>query len=156
MTLQELRKRKKLTQADCAAYLSIPLRTYQNYENDIRKQNSLKYNYMMEKLEQYGYIDESHGILTTTKIKEICQKIFSAHSVEYAYLFGSYAKGTATEKSDVDLLVSAEITGIQFYDLVETLRESLCKNVDVLNFDQLKGNPELVNEILRDGVKIYG
>ncbi len=156
MTLQELRKRKKLTQADCAAYLSIPLRTYQNYENDIRKQNSLKYNYMMEKLEQYGYIDESHGILTTTKIKEICQKIFSAHSVEYAYLFGSYAKGTATEKSDVDLLVSAEITGMQFYDLVETLRESLCKNVDVLNFDQLKGNPELVNEILRDGVKIYG
>ena len=156
MTLQELRKRKKLTQADCAAYLAIPLRTYQNYENNIRKQNSLKYNYMMEKLEQYGYIDEGHGILTMTKIKEICQKIFPAHSVEYAYLFGSYAKGTATEKSDVDLLVSAEITGMQFYDLVETLRESLYKNVDLLNFEQLKGNPELVNEILRDGVKIYG
>lgn len=156
MTLRELRKRKNLTQANCAAYLSVPLRTYQNYENDIRKRNSLKYNYMMEKLEQYGYIDEGHGLLTTQKIKEICGDIFPAYSVTYAYLFGSYAKGTATEKSDVDLLISAKITGMQFYDLTETLRESLCKNVDVLNFEQLNGNPELVNEILQDGVKIYG
>ena len=34
MTLKELRKKKKLTQAACAKYLGIPLRTYQNYETD--------------------------------------------------------------------------------------------------------------------------
>ena len=30
MTLKELRKQKKLTQAECAKYLGIPLRTYQD------------------------------------------------------------------------------------------------------------------------------
>ncbi len=37
MTLKELRKEKKLTQIECAKYLGIPIRTYQNYETDIKK-----------------------------------------------------------------------------------------------------------------------
>ena len=45
---------------------------------------------------------------------------------------------------------------MRFYDLVEALRESLRKQVDVLNYEQLKDNPNLVNEILKDGIKIYG
>ncbi len=156
MKLKELRKQKKLTQAECASYLGVPLRTYQNYESDPKKQGSLKYDYMMEKLESYGYIDEGHGILTPQTIKDLCRPIFAAHPVEYGYLFGSYAKGNATEKSDVDLLISTSASGIRFYDLVETLRETLRKNVDVLNVTQLRDNPELMNEVLRDGVKIYG
>ena len=156
MTLKELRKQKNLTQVKCAKYLGIPIRTYQNYENDKKKQNSFKYLYMMQKLEQYGLIDESHGILTVEKIKEICTEIFSSHNVDYCYLFGSYAKGTATENSDIDLLVCTEITGIAFYDLVEILREKLNKKVDILNLQQLNENLDLVNEILKDGIKIYG
>lgn len=156
MTLKELRKQKNLTQVKCAEYLGIPIRTYQNYENDIKKQNSFNYLYMMQKLEQYGLIDESHGILTVEKIKEICTEIFSSYNVDYCYLFGSYAKGKATENSDIDLLVCTEITGIAFYDLVEILREKLNKKVDILNLQQLNENLDLVNEILKDGIKIYG
>lgn len=156
MTLKELRKNKKLTQAECAKYLEIPLRTYQNYETDISKQGTMKYIFMVKKLEEYGYIDEEHGILTIQKIKEICAEIFVNYSVEYCYLFGSYAKGKATQTSDVDLLVSTSISGIMFFDLVESLREALKKKVDVLNQEQLNNNPDLVKEILKDGVKIYG
>ena len=156
MTLKELRKSKKLTQKECAAYLGMPLRTYINYENDGSKSTSLKYAYIMRKLSEYGFVDESHGILTAERIKEICEEIFPAFEVEYCYLFGSYAKNKATEQSDVDLLVSTQVTGIKFYDLVELLHEKLRKNADVLNTDQLKDNPLLVNEILKDGVKIYG
>ena len=47
MTLKQLRKQKKLTQAACAAYLGVPLRTYQNYENDEQKQASIKYQFML-------------------------------------------------------------------------------------------------------------
>ena len=72
------------------------------------------------------------------------------------YLFGSYAKGRATERSDVDLLVFTETTGLRFFELVEVLRESLKKKVDVLDQSQLKGNDVLVSEILKDGIKIYG
>ena len=156
MTLKELRKNKKLTQAECAKYLEIPLRTYQNYETDISKQGTMKYIFMVKKLEEYGYIDEEHGILTIQKIKEICIEIFSNYDIEYCYLFGSYAKGKATQTSDVDLLVSTSISGIKFFDLVESLREALKKKVDVLNQEQLNNNPDVVKEILKDGVKIYG
>ena len=47
MTLKELRKQKKLTQYQCAGYLGIPRRTYQNYENDASLAASFKYEYMM-------------------------------------------------------------------------------------------------------------
>ena len=156
MTLKELRKQKKLTQAECAKYLGMPLRTYQNYETDKTKASSMKYSFMMQKLQEYGYIDETHGLLTVDQIKEICVEIFADYAVDYCYLFGSYAKGKATDTSDIDLLVSTPTTGMRFYDLVEALRESLRKQVDVLNYEQLKDNPNLVNEILKDGIKIYG
>lgn len=156
MTLKQLRKQKKLTQAACAAYLGVPLRTYQNYENDGQKQDSMKYRFMLQKLDQYGILDENHGVLTLEQIKAICGQVFEGKKIAYCYLFGSYAKGKARECSDVDLLVSTPISGMQFYDLVEELREKLCKQVDVLNQEQLRDNLPLVEEILRDGVKIYG
>lgn len=156
MTLKQLRKQKKLTQAACAAYLGVPLRTYQNYENDGQKQDSMKYRFMFQKLDQYGILDENHGVLTLEQIKAICGQVFEGKKIAYCYLFGSYAKGKARECSDVDLLVSTPISGMQFYDLVEELREKLCKQVDVLNQEQLRDNLPLVEEILRDGVKIYG
>ena len=111
---------------------------------------------MLQKLEQYGFVDESHGILTIEQIKNICASVFEQYSVEYCYLFGSYAKGKASEVSDVDLLISTPVSGMRFYDLVESVREALQKKVDILNREQLNNNPELINEILKDGIKIYG
>ncbi len=156
MTLKELRKQKKLTQKDCAEYLGMPLRTFQNYETEEKKSTSMKYQYMLEKLEKYGYIDEEHGVLTIEQIKTVCSEVFSDKEITYCYLFGSYAKGRATDTSDVDLLIATPISGIAFYDLVENLREALKKKVDVLNQEQLTNNLDLVNEILKDGVKIFG
>lgn len=156
MTLQKLRKQKKLTQAECAKYLGVPLRTYQNYETDASKKGSIKYAFMMQKLEQYGFIDESHGILAIQQIRDICTNVFAEFDVEYCYLFGSYAKGKATESSDVDLLISTSLSGMRFYDMTEALREGLKKKVDIVNVEQLQNNPDLINEILKDGVKVYG
>lgn len=156
MTLRELRKQKHLTQVECAEYLGIPSRTYQNYETDLKKQDTIKYQFMMEKLAEYGYVDEEKGILKIQTIRGICGEIFKSRNVEYCYLFGSYAKGNATEHSDVDLLVATPASGLEFYDLVEELREKLRKQVDVLNLEQLNNNLTLTNEILKDGIKIYG
>jgi predicted nucleotidyltransferase len=156
MTLRELRKNKGITQQEAANFLGVPLRTYSNYENDIKKQTSIKYIYMVEKLYTYGYVDEENGILTLDEIKNVCVEVFSKYSVEYCYLFGSYAKGKAKATSDVDLLVCTNLSGLKFYGLVEELREALKKKVDVLDQKQLIDNFELTNEILKDGIKIYG
>ena len=111
---------------------------------------------MLEALRSYGYVDEENGVLAIEKIKEICINVLSKYPVEYCYLFGSYAKGKATGKSDVDLLIYTSVTGIEFFGLVEELREKLKKKVDVLDQKQIVGNFELTNEILKDGLKIYG
>lgn len=156
MTLRELRKNKGITQQQAADFVGVPLRTYSNYENDFKKQNSIKYKYMVEKLYSYGYIDEETGVLSLEEIKKICVSILSKYPVEYCYLFGSYAKGKATPSSDVDFLIHTSLSGLKFYGLVEELREQLKKKVDVLDQKQIIDNFELTNEILKDGIKIYG
>ena len=156
MTLRELRKNKRITQREAADFLGIPLRTYSNYENDPKKQAGIKYGYMIEKLRAYGYRDEENGILSLEEIRKICSEIFPNYRVEYCFLFGSYAKGKATPTSDVDLLICSETSGLRFFELVEKLREGLKKKVDALDQRQLTQNPELINEILKDGIKIYG
>lgn len=156
MDLKALRKAKSLTQKQCAEYLNIPLRTYIRYENDKSKRQDMKYRYMTEKLAEFGFIDETHGVLSVEEIRRICEDVFSSYQIEYCYLFGSYAEEKATESSDVDLLISTEIKGLQFYELVETLRTQLQKKVDLLDVRQLGNNGLLINEILKEGIKIYG
>ena len=156
MTLRELRKSKGITQQEAANYVGIPLRTYCNYEKDPKKQTRIKYRYMLEILRSYGYVDEENGVLTLEKIKEVCINVLSKYRIDYCYLFGSYAKGKATGESDVDLLVCTSVTGIEFFGLVEELREKLKKKVDVLDQKQIENNFQLTNEILKDGIKIYG
>ena len=154
--LKALRIEKKLTQQQVADLVGISLRSYKTYENEPEKANTIKYNYIFNILNQTNVIDEEHGILEMDDIIEKCSKVFRNHDVNYCYLFGSYAKGKATPVSDVDLLISSNIKGLKFYGLVEEIRTILHKKVDVLDINQLKDNIDLVNEILKDGVKIYG
>ena len=156
MNLKELRLSKKLTQAEVSSILGLSLRSYKEYENNPLKMNTLKYKYLFTELERIGFIDEEHGILSLDYIKEKVSNVFEKYHVDYCYLFGSYASGLASEKSDVDLLVSTNVTGMEFFGLAETLREELHKKVDLLNLEQLNNNPELINEVLHKGIKIYG
>ena len=103
-----------------------------------------------------NFLNEAHGLLSIGSITEICTAIFKNYDVEFCYLFGSYAKNKATEESDVDLLISTTASGLQFYELTETLREELHKKVDLLDVKQLIDNESLVNEVLKEGIKIFG
>ena len=154
--LKNLRVEKKLTQQQVADLVSISLRSYKSYENDEKKKGTLKYNYIIEKLMEINPIDEEHGILEIEDIAQKCSKVLEKYDVTFCYLFGSYAKAKATPVSDVDLLISANVKGLKFYGLVEEIRAILHKKVDVLDINQLKDNLELTEEILKDGIKIYG
>lgn len=154
--LKELRNEKKLTQQQVADLAGVSLRSYISYENDERKAGTLKYNYILDKLLEINPIDEEHGIIEIDDIKRKCKEVFDKYDVSFCYLFGSYAKSKATPTSDVDLLISANVKGLKYYGLVEEIRTVLHKKVDVLDIDQLKDNFELTQEILRDGIKIYG
>ena len=154
--LKQLRMEKKMTQQEVADLIGISLRSYKSYENEKEKQNTIKYKYMIEQLCKINYIDEETGILELEDIVKKCSEVFEKYEVNFCYLFGSYAKGKARPTSDVDLLVSTNVKGLKFYGLVEEIRTVLHKKVDVLDMNQLKDNIELTEEILKDGIKIYG
>lgn len=154
-SLKDLRKNIGLTQSQVADIVRIPLRTYKNYENDEKKVGSLKYEYIVSTLEEYSRIDETHGVLDVKTISEGCREVMADYDIDYAYLFGSYSKGTAHEASDIDLLISGGISGLKVYGLTEKLRNKLGKKIDMLDLQQLNNNVELLDEVLRFGVKIY-
>jgi len=156
MTLKEQRIYLGLTQTEVSKLVNIPLRTYKDYENNPARVNSIKYKYILEKLLDFGRIDESHGVLTLDQIKRGIFKATQSYEVDFCYLFGSYARNEATPNSDVDLIISTKTTGLQYYGLVETLRQHLFKKVDVILWTDLSSNPELIYAVLKDGIKIVG
>ena len=154
--LKRLRTSKNLTQQEVADKAGISLRSYIMYENDESRSHTIKYRFLLQEIEEMIRIDEEHGILTIEDLTKICNTVFSEYNISYCYLFGSYAKGTATESSDVDLLVSGDISGLKFYELVERLRTALHKKVDLLDIKQILNNEDLANEILKEGIRVYG
>lgn len=158
MTLKELRTEYKISQLEAAHILGIPERTYRRYEKDNSYGSDIKRKAFIEILNDRYEITEEKGLLTIDQIKEKVNKLFDEEykgQIDFCYLFGSYAKGLANEKSDVDLYVSSSLTGLRFVGLIENLRQTLHKKIDLIRSSELKNNIELVNEIMKYGIKIY-
>lgn len=159
MELKEIREKYGLSQIDAATIIGIPVRTYRRYESDNRYGNSFKRRAFIDTLVDKCEITEEKGLLSTDIIKDILIALFENEyngKIDFCYLFGSYSKGTANEKSDVDLYVSSKLQGLEFVGLIERLRQSLHKKVDVIRSSELNNNIDLVNEIMKYGIKIYG
>lgn len=159
MTLLQIRNKYRISQALAASSVGIPLRTYIRYENDNDYGSSLKRESMIQKLMDEYEITEDKGILSVETIKNELTSLFDREyqgKIEFCYLFGSYAKGYAKENSDVDLCVSTSLTGLRFAGLSESIRTVLQKRIDLVRFSNLENNLELVGEIMKDGIKIYG
>ncbi len=76
-------------------------------------------------------------MLTKEKITEILREKYPYLASEYGVkrigVFGSYAKGSPTEASDVDIVVEFERPiGLRFVAFAEYLESLLGKSVDVL------------------------
>ena len=95
-------------------------------------------------------------VYSVAEIKEIVAPVARKYGAEHVYLFGSYAKNEAYGKSDIDLLIDTNVTGLDFYGLIEDLRSTLNKKIDLLNINQIVNNKDLLREIMKTGVKIYG
>ena len=155
ISIKDARIKAKLTQAQAAEYVGVPLRTYLRYEQG-HCASEIKKDFIMDKLSGLTEITEEKGLLDMETIRQTVSEICAKHDIPLCYLFGSYAKGYATETSDVDLLIDTTITGLSFFGLVEEFREALHKKVDLLRLDDVKENKTLLFEIMKDGVKIYG
>ena len=159
MELKEKRMGYNISQQRAADIVGIPLRTYVRYEEDDNYGDSLKRKAIINAIDECCEINEDKGILSIEQIKKSIQKLFDSEykdKIEFCYLFGSYAKGYANDKSDVDLCVSTSLSGLDFAGLSEKLRNALHKRIDLIRLNNLKDNVELINEIMKVGIKIFG
>lgn len=68
-------------------------------------------------------------VYSVDEIRSRIAPVAEKHGLKAVYLFGSYARGTATPKSDIDLLV--DISGTKIKSLLQ-LSEVLCDFEDTL------------------------
>ncbi len=84
------------------------------------------------------------------KIVEICQR----NNISYCAVFGSFARGEATETSDIDLLVRlSKPMGWAFFGIAEDLQDSLGKKVDLATENML--GKYIRESVMRDLQVIY-
>lgn len=100
-------------------------------------------------------MDNSEAVIKLKKYKFI-EKIKDFPFVEKVMLFGSRARGTAGEKSDIDLAVVAPAASIKEWNEVEKVVEDAdtLLSVDCVRFDALSDGDELKEKILRDGIEL--
>lgn len=103
MTLKQLRISKGLNQSECAKYLGISLRSYQNYENDASKVNTSRYNAIYNQLKGYG--------AQTANVQQVESERFYTNVVTGEQLKGFYDKVKGYKKRDCFKLLKKFIDG---------------------------------------------
>ena len=83
------------------------------------------------------WADRDRGILPISFIRNVVRKALGDSGAK-AYLFGSYARGEATPRSDIDILVVERRMPENWLEEVESLREGMGfrKNVDLIVLDE--------------------
>lgn len=92
----------------------------------------------------------------TEQQRQIISGFFADKPVKKAYVFGSYARGDANEKSDIDLLIDWDYSqhiGWGYVSAWRELKEKLNKEVDFVSLKWI--DPALEEVINRDKQLIY-
>jgi predicted nucleotidyltransferase len=86
-------------------------------------------------------------------MKNRLKDILSSHdNVQFAYLFGSYARGDERESSDIDIAVYLENSSLDNrLEVHHALELALKKDIDLVLLNEVKSMP-LLESILKEGI----
>ncbi len=80
------------------------------------------------------------SICTLAWIKKKVLPILKRHAVKKAAIFGSFARGDAKARSDVDILIEYKAKDKSLFDLVDLkseLEETLDRKVDLITYNSI-------------------
>ena len=103
-------------------------------------------------MKEVDLMDKTYSL---SEIKTTLHPIFDAYGIRKAVLFGSYAKGEATDQSDVDLVIDCHQRGLKFYGIINAIETGLQKECDVFRFSSIATDSPISKEIDETGVIIY-
>jgi len=105
-------------------------------------------------------------VYTIEQLKEKITPIALKYRLPAVYIFGSYARGDATEASDLDFLIDRTDSTIRSLldmgALYCDLNDSFQKNVDVITVDALdqpdvqRRTPDFKEHLYKERIVIYG
>ena len=96
-------------------------------------------------------------MLSIEEIKSYIIPVVEKYPVEKVILFGSYARGDASDTSDVDLVVESggKMRNSKIFTLGGDLLVALPIRVDVYDILEIEESSPLYNSIIEDGIIIY-
>jgi len=96
-------------------------------------------------------------LYTVDEIKTKLAPIFEEKGILKAILFGSYAKGEATEKSDVDIAAYAneDMSILDFCAVADDIIHGLGKEVDFLYANDIVPGGKTDIALQKEGVLLY-
>ncbi len=94
-------------------------------------------------------------IYTIDEIKVKCIPIAEEYNLSDLRLFGSYAKGNATEESDIDLIMNTGgvIGFIKYSSLLHKLEDVFGCSIDLITNDF--SNKEFLKKIKKEEIVLY-
>ncbi|SFG89471.1 Predicted nucleotidyltransferase [Desulfotomaculum arcticum] len=97
------------------------------------------------------------SIFSINEIKTILFPVFETAPVYRAILFGSYAKGSPTDKSDIDIVIDSKgkLLNMDFYGVLEDITTRLGKRVDLFEITELKNNAAMRSVVEQEGIVLY-
>ena len=99
--------------------------------------------------------DMRNTIYTVEQLKNLLTPIFVRNDIRKAVLFGSYGKGVASPKSDIDLFVDSGLRGFAYYGLLDDIVSAVDKKVDLIDVTEVIQGSRIEKEIDGSGVLIY-
>lgn len=93
-------------------------------------------------------------MLSIPRIRECIAPVCKKYPIRRAYLFGSYARGNATEKSDVDLRIEGDIKSFfMLGGIYSELSDALGTELDLLS--KLPDSEAFKENLKKDEVLLY-
>lgn len=93
-------------------------------------------------------------MLSIATIRERIAPVCKKYPIRKAYLFGSYARGSATEKSDVDLRIEGDIKSFfMLGGIYSDLSDALGTELDLLS--RLPDSEPFKENLKKDEVLLY-
>jgi predicted nucleotidyltransferase len=96
-------------------------------------------------------------MVTIDDVVRIITPIIDSSPVKRIILFGSYAKGTNTSDSDIDLVIDSngQLKGIDFFALSSKMAQALPIEADIFELREIMPSSQMHEAITQEGVVIY-
>jgi len=96
-------------------------------------------------------------MIKLNELTDILLPVIEESPIKKVIVFGSYARGDATNDSDIDIVIDSEgkLNGMNFFIYADKSAKALPVKSDIFESTEIKKPSSLYTRILNEGIVIY-